>query len=68
MFLERGTVLRDGDRSQAEDGRVIEVVAAPETVSTVRADDPWQLARVSYHLGNRHVRFADRCRVGALSA
>ena len=55
LFLERGTVLRNGDRLEAEDGRVIVVVSAPETVSTVHAHDPWQLARVSYHLGNRHV-------------
>jgi urease accessory protein len=31
------------------------VVAAEETVSTVRCDDPWRLARAAYHLGNRHV-------------
>lgn len=55
LVLERGSVLRGGDLLLAEDGRVIEIVAAPETVSTVRADDPWQLARASYHLGNRHV-------------
>jgi urease accessory protein len=55
LILERGTVLRGGDLLLADDGRVVEVVAAHETVSTVRADDPWQLARASYHLGNRHV-------------
>ena len=55
LVLGRGAVLRGGDLLIAEDGRVIEVVAAPETVSTVQAGDPWQLARASYHLGNRHV-------------
>lgn len=55
LVLERGTVLRGGDRLRAEDGRVIEVVAAPETVSVVRASDPWRLARAAYHLGNRHI-------------
>ncbi len=55
LVLERGTVLRGGDLLAAEDGRVVEVVAAAETVSTVTANDPWQLARVAYHLGNRHV-------------
>lgn len=55
LFLERGIVLRGGDLLQAEDGTVIEVVAAPETVSTVSASDPWALARAAYHLGNRHV-------------
>ena len=55
LFLPRGTVLRHGDRLRATDGRVVEVRAAPETVSTARADDPLLLARAAYHLGNRHV-------------
>jgi len=55
VFLPRGTLLRGGDRLRAADGRVIEVRAAPETVSTVATDDPWLLARACYHLGNRHV-------------
>ena len=52
---ERGTLLRGGDCLLASDGRVIEVIAAPETVSVVTADDPWGLARAAYHLGNRHI-------------
>jgi urease accessory protein len=55
LFLERGSVLRNGDLLLADDGRVVEVRAAMETVSTVRTSDPWTLARASYHLGNRHV-------------
>lgn len=55
LFLPRGTVLRHGDRLRATSGLVIEVHAAPETVSTARADDPLLLARAAYHLGNRHV-------------
>lgn len=55
LFLERGIVLRGGDRLVAEDGTIIEVVAALETVSTVRERDPMKLARAAYHLGNRHV-------------
>jgi len=55
LFLERGSVLRQGDLLLADDGRVIEVEAASETVSTVRTDDAVMLARASYHLGNRHV-------------
>ncbi len=55
LFLPRGTVLRHGDRLRAADGRVIEVRAAPESVSTARTDDPLRLARAAYHLGNRHV-------------
>lgn len=55
LILERGTILRDGDLLLADDGRVVRVVAASETVSTVRAEDPLMLLRVAYHLGNRHV-------------
>jgi urease accessory protein len=55
LFLERGTVLRAGERLLANDGRVVEVVAAPEAVMEVRSDDALLLARAAYHLGNRHV-------------
>jgi len=55
LFLERGTTLRGGDLLLADDGRIIEVVAAQETVSTVRAGASGSLARAAYHLGNRHV-------------
>lgn len=55
LFLERGSVLRHGDLLLADDGRVVEVEAAAETVSTVRSDDVVMLARACYHLGNRHV-------------
>ncbi|HTU68227.1 MAG TPA: urease accessory protein UreE [Steroidobacteraceae bacterium] len=56
LFLERGTVLRHGDLLLSDDGRVIEVRAAAESVSTtVHTDDTLMLARACYHLGNRHV-------------
>jgi urease accessory protein len=55
LFLERGTVLRDGDLLLADDGRVVEVLASEESVSTVHTTDALLLARACYHLGNRHV-------------
>jgi urease accessory protein len=55
LFLERGTVLRDGDLLRAENGAVIAVRAAAEDVSTAHARDAHLLARACYHLGNRHV-------------
>ncbi|QQS54370.1 MAG: urease accessory protein UreE [Candidatus Competibacteraceae bacterium] len=55
LFLPRGTVLRHGDRLRATSGLIVEVRAAPETVSTARADDALLLARAAYHLGNRHI-------------
>lgn len=55
VFLERGRVLRDGDCLRADDGRCVRVRAADEAVATVRCADACGLARVAYHLGNRHV-------------
>ena len=55
LMLQRGRVLRGGDCLRAEDGSVISVEAASEQVSTVQHEDPWMIARASYHLGNRHV-------------
>jgi urease accessory protein len=55
LLMPRGTVLRGGDRLQSSDGRLVEVVAAPEELSIVRSSDTRQLARAAYHLGNRHI-------------
>jgi len=55
VVMARGQVLRGGDLLQGEDGRVIEVRAAAELVSTVQGDVPVELLRAAYHLGNRHV-------------
>ena len=55
LFLERGTSLKQGDFLQAETGESVQVLAAVETVSTVYCEDALLLARISYHLGNRHV-------------
>jgi urease accessory protein len=55
VILARGQILRGGDQLLAPDGRVIEIAAAAENVSTVRTADVRWLARAAYHLGNRHV-------------
>ena len=55
LQLERGKVLRGGDKLVAEDGYVVQILAAHEPVSTVTAPDNLLLARICYHLGNRHV-------------
>jgi urease accessory protein len=55
LMLPRGTVLRGGDCLRTEDGLVIQVQAAPESVSTAFTSDPRSLAAACYHLGNRHV-------------
>lgn len=48
-------MLHDGDHLKAENGEIIVVKAAKETVSTLYCEDPLLLARAAYHLGNRHV-------------
>jgi urease accessory protein len=53
--LPRGALLRGGDWVVASDGRVIEVVAQVERLLHVECETPQELARVAYHLGNRHV-------------
>lgn len=53
--LARGTVLRGGDQLRADDGTLLDIVAAREPVSTVWSRDLRRLAQVAYHLGNRHV-------------
>lgn len=56
LMLERGQLLRGGELLANADGtQVIQVLAAPEAVSTARCSDPHLLARAAYHLGNRHV-------------
>jgi urease accessory protein len=55
LFLERGVILRGGDCLVSKEGIVIRVQAAEETVSIVSCGNSLQLARVCYHLGNRHV-------------
>ncbi|HDR8857298.1 urease accessory protein UreE [Burkholderia territorii] len=54
VLLPRGTVLRDGDVLVADDGALVRVAAAHETVLLVRAADALTLMRAAYHLGNRH--------------
>jgi urease accessory protein len=55
LFLERGTVLRGGDKLLSNDGRIVEVIAAPEKLMEAVSGDPLLLAKAAYHLGNRHV-------------
>jgi urease accessory protein len=52
LVLPRGNVLRGGDVVKATDGRVIEIVSAPEKLLHIESSS---LAKVAYHLGNRHV-------------
>ena len=55
LILQRGRVLQSGDLLKARDGTIVEVCAAVEEVSTIRASNALVLTRAAYHLGNRHV-------------
>ncbi|WP_298721969.1 urease accessory protein UreE [uncultured Ferrovibrio sp.] len=56
LDLAEATVLRHGDGLKLEDGSgYIEVQAAPEPLVEVRAATPQLLARLAWHLGNRHL-------------
>lgn len=55
LDLENAVALRGGDALVLEDGRLIEVVAAPEALLEIRGSDPHHLIRVAWHLGNRHL-------------
>jgi len=53
--LEHAIPMADGDGLLLEDGRWIEVRAAPEQVLEIRHQDIKALLRMAWHLGNRHV-------------
>lgn len=55
LDLPQATELRDGDALELEDGRLIAVRAAAEPVADLTARDPHHLARLAWHLGNRHL-------------
>jgi urease accessory protein len=55
LDLEAAVALRGGDALVLEDGRLIEVVAAPEPLLEIRGGDPSHLVRIAWHLGNRHL-------------
>jgi urease accessory protein len=55
LDLPEAAELRGGDALVLEDGRLIEVVAAPEPLLEIRCGDPLHLARVAWHFGNRHL-------------
>ena len=55
LDLENAVALRGGDALVLEDGRLVEVVAAPESLIEIRGSDPAHLVRLAWHLGNRHL-------------
>lgn len=54
LDLPEAVHIKGGDALVLEDGRLIEVVAAPEALAEIRTPDPRLMVRLAYHLGNRH--------------
>jgi len=55
IALHEPTRLRTDDLLLLDDGRLVEVVAAPESLIEARAMDVAALSRLAWHLGDRHV-------------
>lgn len=55
LDLARAERLDEGDGLKLEDGGIVEVRAADEDVLEIVCDTPQALARVAWHLGNRHL-------------
>lgn len=54
IFLERGGVLAPNSLLKSTTGEVAKVLAEPETLACASHQDGLLLAKVCYHLGNRH--------------
>jgi urease accessory protein len=55
LDLAKAPVLRAGDGIRLEDGRIVAVEAAPEQLLEIACRDARLLARIAWHLGNRHL-------------
>src|SRR5947209_17643091 len=55
LDLPETVALRGGDALVLEDGRLVEVVAAPQALIGLRGVDPRQMLRLAWHLGTRHL-------------
>jgi urease accessory protein len=53
--FKKAIKLEDGDCLVLEDGRLIQITASPEDLLEVRGVDANHLARLAWHIGNRHL-------------
>jgi len=54
LDLPRPVQLRDGDGLLLEDGSLVRVTSKAEALVEIAAASPHDLARIAWHLGNRH--------------
>lgn len=55
LDLIEAVALRTGDGIALEDGRIVEVVGAPERLTEIKPKDAEHALRLAWHLGNRHL-------------
>jgi urease accessory protein len=55
LDLPRATALRDGDGLLLDDGAIVRVAGNPEPLVEISAADSQALARLAWHIGNRHI-------------
>jgi urease accessory protein len=55
LDLPRATALRHGDGLLLDDGAIVRVAGRPEPLIEITAASTQELARLAWHIGNRHV-------------
>jgi urease accessory protein len=55
LDLPQATALHDGDGLVLDDGTIVRVVGRPEALVEIAAANGHDLARLAWHIGNRHV-------------
>jgi urease accessory protein len=55
LDLPQATALHDGDGLVLDDGHIVRIVGRPEPLLEIAAVDARELARLAWHIGNRHI-------------
>ncbi len=55
LDLPNAAALRDGDGLVLDDGGIVRIVGRPEPLIEITAADSHELARLAWHIGNRHI-------------
>jgi urease accessory protein len=55
LDLPRAAALHDGDGLLLDDGAIVRIAGRPEPLVEITATSAQELARIAWHIGNRHV-------------
>jgi urease accessory protein len=55
LDLPQAVALHDGDGLVLDDGAIVRIVGRPEPLVEIAAADAHELARLAWHIGNRHI-------------